>query len=115
MAGKLPNDRGSDILHRQLIKLGDMMGDGLHHEEPWIEKEYARVFRLIRKNDPELRAMDRQMRQERNRRVDEAMAKLITKKGCLSCGGELRQSRSGSRVVYCKQCGTRMRAGKKGA
>lgn len=29
-------------LHEQLIKLGDMMGDGLHHEDggKWIEREY---------------------------------------------------------------------------
>jgi hypothetical protein len=36
-----------DYLHRQLIKLGDMMGDGLHHEEPWIAKEYTKIAKIL--------------------------------------------------------------------
>jgi len=34
-------------LQRQLIKLGDMMGDGLHHESPWIAKEYRKVAKRL--------------------------------------------------------------------
>lgn len=38
-----------DHFHRQLIKLGDMMGDGLHHEPDgkWIEKEYKQILKAL--------------------------------------------------------------------
>lgn len=37
-------------LHRQLIKLGDMMGDGLHYEDPSIAKEYRQVAKALYPN-----------------------------------------------------------------
>lgn len=38
-----------DNLHQQLIRLGDMMGDGLHLEQDgkWIEKEYKHICMLL--------------------------------------------------------------------
>lgn len=42
-------ERDNDHLHRQLIKLGDMMGDGLHYESDgkWIEKEYTKICKIL--------------------------------------------------------------------
>ena len=34
-------------LHKDLIKLGDMMGDGLHYEDPSISREYRKVAKLL--------------------------------------------------------------------
>ena len=41
------NDR--DILHQQLVNLGDMMGDGLHLEKDgrWITREYRRISKIL--------------------------------------------------------------------
>lgn len=99
---------GDDCLHRQLIKLGDMMGDGLHHEPDgkWIEKEYARVFNALY---PDVR---KQRRAKKAIAINENMLKLFKTFKC-SCGGELKQSRSGSKVAYCVKCNLRYKAGKK--
>lgn len=37
----------NDHLYEQLVKLGDLMGDGLHLEPDgkWIEDEYKRIIR----------------------------------------------------------------------
>lgn len=39
----------NDFLLNQLVKLGDMMGDGLHHEPDgkWIEKEYRKIAKQL--------------------------------------------------------------------
>ncbi len=34
-------------LHKDLIKLGDMMGNGLHYEDPSISREYRKVAKLL--------------------------------------------------------------------
>lgn len=97
----------NEFLSRQLIKLGDMMGDGLHYEPggEWITKEYNRILRLLH---PEIFAEKRKQTRDR---VNVAMNKLLEVSKC-SCGGSLRQSRSGSRIAYCKECGIRYKAGK---
>ena len=41
------SDTERDRLLAQLVKLGDMMGDGLHHEDPEISKEYSRIVKLL--------------------------------------------------------------------
>lgn len=41
------NANEKDRLHRDLVKLGDMMADGLHYEEPWISKEYKKITKLL--------------------------------------------------------------------
>jgi hypothetical protein len=40
-------DETRDHLSRQLIKLGDMMGDGLHYEDKSISREYKRVLKAL--------------------------------------------------------------------
>lgn len=41
------NETEEDRLSEQLIKLGDMMSDGLHYEEPWIAQEYRRIAKRL--------------------------------------------------------------------
>lgn len=94
-----------EYLSNQLIKLGDMMGDGLHHEPggKWISKEYSKIVRILM---PEIRQHDKTSRVEKNKRIDIQIAKLLEDRKC-KCGGAMSQSRSGSRVVYCDSCKSR--------
>ena len=97
------NDKSEDFLYNQLIKLGDMMGDGLHLEPDgkWIEKEYrriAKVLGLLPKRDTSS--------------IDEFMNKRIKEVKC-NCGGDLKQVRKGSFVAKCISCGNKYRLGSK--
>jgi hypothetical protein len=92
-------------LHEQLVKLGDMMGDGLHHESDgkWIPKEYNKVLRAL---EPEI------FKEKRKRKAEALNKKMITlllSKRC-TCGGVLTQSRSGSKIAYCTVCDKRYKA-----
>lgn len=100
-------------LHADLVKLGDMMGDGLHLETGgrWIEKEYAKVAEALGYTMP---------RSSRVPEINKAMAIALEKTKCPACTGTLKQTRSGSRRVQCTQCqqryqfkpGKRRRAGR---
>lgn len=92
-----------DFLQRQLIKLGDMMGDGLHYEEPWIEKEYSKILKQLH---PEVY---REKRKKRNQTINTKMEELLVKFSC-DCGGILKQTRSGSYTAKCEECGKRYKA-----
>lgn len=93
------------FLHNQLIKLGDMIGDGLHNEPDgrWIEKEYKKIAKIV---IPELREQEKERRKKKAIHIDEQMIKLLSWKKC-DCGGNLKQSRSGSKVGYCEKCNAR--------
>ena len=89
-----------DFLHRQLIKLGDMMGDGLHHEPDgkWISKEYKRILKALgigpkRKNHSEA--------------INKTMIERVKTVKCRNCQGKLYQTRSGSMRAQCIDCGAR--------
>ena len=93
----------NDFLSNQLIKLGDMMGDGLHHEEPWIAKEYGKI---LRKLHPEI---FKEKRKAEAIFTNAQMDKLLAEKRC-ECGGNYKQSRSGSKIAYCAMCNKRVKA-----
>lgn len=87
-------------LHAQLVKLGDMMGDGLHHEPDgkWIEKEYravAKALGLLPKRKSNAAA------------INKALADALTKVACSKCGGQLKQTKSGALRASCVKCGER--------
>lgn len=89
---------GDDFLHRQLIRLGDMMGDGVHLEPggKWISVEYRRVCKalgILKK------------RKMPTAQIDSAMEKRLADIVCPSCGGRLLQSRRGSFRAVCQACG----------
>lgn len=89
----------------QFCRLGEMMGDGLHHEPDgkWIAKEYRRLAKIL---IPETRAESTVMRKLKNANIDIQMAKLLDAKKC-NCGGDIKQKRSGTKVAYCTTCNTR--------
>lgn len=98
----------NQFLWRQFCRLGEMMGDGLHHEPDgkWIEREYKHLARIL---IPELKTQDKERRKLKALNIDEQMQKLLLERKC-SCGGTLKQSRSGSKVCYCTECNARYKA-----
>jgi len=93
-----------DYLHRQLVRLGDMMGDGLHHESDgkWIEKEYAKIFNTLY---PEHK---KERRRRSIERINERVKPFVDNHKC-TCGGSLKQSRSGSLTLECTECTLRFK------
>ena len=92
------SDETKKHLHKQLIKLGDMMGDGLHHEPDgkWISKEYRKV----------LKALGMMPKKANNSAlINERMIKRVKDVSCGHCEGELKQTRSGSKRAVCQSCG----------
>lgn len=97
--------RENEMEWRQFCRLGEMMGDGLHYEADgkWIAKEYRKLAKLL---IPELREQDKTKRKLKAVNIDEQMTKLLAEKKC-SCGGVLKQKRSGAKVAYCEKCNAR--------
>lgn len=102
-------------LHEQLIKLGDMMGDGLHHEDggKWIEREYKKISNILFGNNPEYKKIKSDHRKRANEITDKLMASVVEKFKCMKCEGPLKQVRSGSKISVCTNCGTRHKIKKK--
>lgn len=90
-----------DFLSRQLIKLGDMMGDGLHYEEPWIAKEYAKISKALH---PEIYA---DIRKRKAENINKQIRELLLGKKCRKCDGPLVQARKGCKTIKCLQCNAR--------
>lgn len=88
-----------DLLEDRLVRLGDMMGDGLHleHGGKWIEREYKQTLRALGILKPA-------KRKRNSDRVNEFMTERLKEVRC-TCGSELVQSRSGSFIGKCKRCG----------
>jgi hypothetical protein len=97
----------SDNAHlwNQFIRLGEMMGDGLHYESDgkWISKEYRKLAKIL---IPEMKEESAIRRKLKNASTDIQMAKLLEDRKC-GCGGGIKQKRSGSKVAYCQTCGSR--------
>lgn len=93
----MQSDDAKADLHRQLAKLGDMLGDG--DAEPWVGKEYRRICKALgytsnrRRVDP-----------ARKEAINTAMAKRVSEVKCPKCSGQLKQTRSGSMIADCTQC-----------
>jgi hypothetical protein len=105
---KLLAESPDDFLYDQLIKLGDMMGDGLHHEPDgkWISREYKKIciaLGLIKKPN----------RKNNSKAIDKAMAKSLGSQRCPKCDGNLKQTRAGSLRANCLECGVKFQVLKK--
>lgn len=87
-----------DLLEDRLVRLGDMMGDGLHLEPggKWIEKEYRQTLMALGLLEPV-------KRKNNSEKINEFMAKRLKEVKC-TCGTELVQSRSGSFLGKCEKC-----------
>lgn len=98
-------DADNEYLHRQLVRLGDMLGDG--DCEPWVAKEYKKVATALGYMPKKKRkAPD-------NNAIDAAMCKRLSEVKC-PCGNELKQTRSGSMVGICTKCCKRFKLLKRG-
>lgn len=97
----------NEFLHNQLIKLGDMMGDGLHHEPDgkWIAKEYRKIAKLLY---PEMYKKKPKTTQQKEK-INEQMAGLMAN-GCPKCSGTLVQVKNYSKTCKCTNCGAKFTA-----
>lgn len=98
-------EKANDELYRRLVRLGDMMGDGLHYEPggEWIEREYKQVcisLGIIKKKPRNTKS------------VNEFMQHRTETEKC-DCGGGLKQVRGGSFIAQCDTCGKKYRLGHK--
>lgn len=86
-----------ESLHNQLIKLGDMMGDGLHYEPDgkWIEREYKQICKLLGYTKP---------RKDNSEVINKKMEQRVKDVPCTKCNGELKQTRKGSMRAKCVDC-----------
>ena len=94
----------NEFLWSQLIQLGDMLGDG--DCDAWVGREYKRVARQLGlvKNKP---------RKNHSKQIDEFMEKRIEQVNCSKCNGKLKQSRKGSFIGVCVDCGAKFTLGKR--
>ncbi|WP_043767589.1 hypothetical protein [Algiphilus aromaticivorans] len=92
-----------EALHRKLVHLGDLMGDGEHLEPGggWISREYRRICVALGIVKPKTR------KAKDNGQVDARMAERLQAVTCQECSGALRQTRSGSMRAQCVNCGAK--------
>lgn len=83
-------------LTHDLVKLGDMLGDG--DCEPEIAKHYKNILTALGYIKPPAR------RKRNITGINAAVSRALLTTMCPSCNGELTQSRSGSYRVICKPC-----------
>ena len=98
-------------LWEQFIRLGEMIGDGLHNEPDgkWISRDYRKLSKIL---VPEIKEAETAQRKMKNQHIDEQIKKLIEKIKSKCCNADLTQSRSGSLIVYCSKCKGRFKAKK---
>lgn len=94
------NKEDKDFQWRQFCKLGEMIGDGLHYEEPWISREYNKLLKILLPATKEEKDYKRNVRKLRNENIDKQIFERLKKDKC-KCGSELKQTRRGSKVVKC--------------
>ena len=88
-------------LYRDLVKLGDMMGEGLHLEPDgkWINREYKVTMKA-------LGLLPKQKRRNNTDQINKKMVEALITIKCPECKGELKQTRSGSMKAKCHTCGS---------
>lgn len=96
------SDMDRQSLSNQLIRLGDMLGDG--DAEPWVGKEYRRICKLLGYTSNR-----RRTDAARAAAINDKMVERVKETRCQRCQGELKQSRSGSMVGACVSCGAKFR------
>jgi ribosomal protein L37AE/L43A len=93
-----------DRLHRQLIHLGDLMGDGWHHEPDgyWIAKEYEKICR-------QLGFLPKKKRSNNSEQINKMMIERVRDVKCSACSGQLKQTRKGSTIGQCIKCNSKFK------
>ena len=97
------DNKDNEFLWNQFCRLGEMIGDGLHHEDPWISKEYKRIGKIL------IPEAYKDERKHKNSLIDNAVKLRLKKDRCKLCQSKMKQVRSGSYVVKCIGCGTRFK------
>ncbi|UVN08020.1 MAG: cysteine-rich KTR [Bacteriophage sp.] len=90
----------------QLVRLGDMIGDGLDREPggAWIRREYRRIAKALGHIPPKPR---RKNTPEMTTEINDRMAERCAEERCPHCKLErttLKQARSGSMSAKCTIC-----------
>ena len=81
-------------LHKDLIKLGDMIGDGLHYEDPSISREYRKVAKQLY---PE-------MYPSKKRKPSQQFIRTLKECDCGAKGWSFTRYQNGNVGLKCKQC-----------
>jgi hypothetical protein len=105
-------ENNNELAWSQFCKLGEMIGDGLHYEEPWISKEYNRLRKILLPETKEEKEYKRNATKIKNERINNQIVEKLKVDRC-SCGAELKQIRSGSKKVKCSSCDKRYKYGTK--
>lgn len=80
-----------------LVKLGDMIGDGLADEPDgrWIKAEYRKTLKALGMAAP---------RANNSAEIDDGVKKYLETNRCPRCQGELKQTRAGALRLTCQAC-----------
>lgn len=91
------------FLWNRFIKLGNMMGDGLHYEPDgkWISKEYGKLLKILCPPTEEEKAIKSEIRRKKNENIDIQITERLKTDKCSKCKSDLKQTRKGSKVVQC--------------
>jgi cupin superfamily acireductone dioxygenase involved in methionine salvage len=95
-------------LYQQLDKLGQMIED----DDEWgatrreLNREYRRVVKALARLEPD-KWKDILSLRKPSEKYDKLVADFCREHKCRKCGGDMRQSRSGSLRIVCKQCGAK--------
>jgi hypothetical protein len=84
----------NDQSYQQLIKLGDMMGDGMHHQDPWIAKEYRKT----------LKSLHPEMFPKKQRKPTQSIIKTLHVCTCGAIGWTFKRFSPFGVQLYCKGC-----------
>ncbi len=82
-------------LHKDLIKLGDMMADGLHYEDPSISREYRKISK----------ALFPEMYPKKFRKPNRKLVNSLKECNCGAKGWQWRKYNNGNVGFCCKNCG----------
>lgn len=87
-------EKERDRLHQQLIKLGDMMGDGLHYEDPSISREYKRICKILYPD----------MFPRKRRKPNQKLINTLKPCDCGQKGWTYHRHDKGTVSISCKKC-----------
>ena len=96
------------FLYNQLDKCGQMIAE----DDEWgetrkeLNREYRRICKALAKLEPD-KWKDIPMFRKPSEKYDEKVANFCKEHKCPKCGGEVKQSRSGSLRVVCVSCGAK--------
>lgn len=96
----MSNSIDNKIEWMRFERLGEMIGDGLHYEDPCISKEYNRLLKKLVPETEFEKKHKAKVRKLRNKQIDGLIYEKIKTDRCL-CGSILKQKRSGSFKVSC--------------